>query len=232
MSWISLLVTILSLYLVTCEVMVDDRNSKWRENNELLKNVDGYYNKLARRTTDVTNKQKRFMSVLSLALSYNALSDMPTSLQRVQEAVTWTRAQLYKPADALGGETAASLALLRAAIDQPINDIKASCLPNTEEEECLRKLRMYREVNFEQCFEYDRNLELYEKAKNFFNDPQFIDFYKDITEISDNDDEVALSYFINIALVKFPNLIEKGRDILRTRAYTNYPCNSLNLPLY
>ncbi|KPJ17996.1 hypothetical protein RR48_02767 [Papilio machaon] len=147
----------------------------------------------ARRTTDVSNKRKRFISVLSLALSYNALSDIPTTLQRVQEAVTRTRAQLNKTADAIGGETSASLALIRAAIDQPINDIKVSCLPNTEEDECMHKLKMYREKNYEHCFEYDRNLELYEKSKEYFNNPQLIDFYKDITEISDSNDEVALS---------------------------------------
>ncbi|XP_013168724.1 PREDICTED: uncharacterized protein LOC106118601 [Papilio xuthus] len=232
MSYISVAVVILMLSWVSSDLIPGDMNSKWRPNNVLMSNIDNYYRMLALKTSDVDNRRKRFVSVISQAYMYYVASDEMDRVKRVQESVAKTKQDLNKPTDAIAGQARAYLIILKTPIDQPINDIKASCPPKAKQKDCLEALKKYHKANRASCKEYDRNLRLYDKYIEYVTDPEFTDFVTDIFAVSDNGDKAALAYFTYVMLIEYPEAVEKGREAYKMRANTTFPCNVYNLPLF
>lgn len=115
---------------------------------------------------------------------------------------------------------------------QQINDIKASCSPDTEETECLDKLQKHQDKNEAHCGQYCRNLAMYKTSKTFYTSPEYADFFNDIKKIANNEDLVALSFFTNSMLVDYPSLARKWQNVYQLLTNTTYPCNVGNLPFF
>ncbi|KPJ18001.1 hypothetical protein RR48_02772 [Papilio machaon] len=223
MSYISVAVVILMVSWVSSDLISGDMNSKWRPNNVLISNIDNYYKMLAIKTSDVDNRRKRFVSIISQAYMYFVASDEEDRVKRVQEAVAKTKQDLKKPTDAIAGQTRAYLIILKTPIDQPINDIKVSCPPQAKQMDCLKALKKYQQANKASCKEYDRNLRLYDKYVEYITDPEFNNFVADIIKVSDNGDKAALAFFTYVMLIEYPEVEEKGREAYNLRANTTYP---------
>ncbi|CAK1601310.1 unnamed protein product [Parnassius mnemosyne] len=205
------------------------RNSVWQPNNVLIKLLNFFYDSIALTSSDRCFLQRRFVSVVAFAKSI-LVSRNSTCLENIVKiAKVETEKQLDKPDSALAGPFRGIIDRLLTVIDQPINDVLASCKPDTFEKECQITLQNYRTKNEKICKGYYKNVEVYNRAMNWANREDSIDYIEELTQKSNRKlkDIEALNFFEIAATKKYKNALEELRNIFMQVKNDIFNCNSL-----
>ncbi|CAG5058862.1 unnamed protein product [Parnassius apollo] len=205
------------------------RNSVWQPNNVLIKLLNFFYDSIALTSADTCFPQRRFVSVITFAKTILVSRNSTNFAGSIEIAKIETEKQLNKPAAPLAGPFRGIIDRLLNVIDQPINDVLASCKPETYDEECQIMLKHYRTRHEKQCKGYYKNVEVYNSITNWANQEDTIDYIEELTRRSNRkeSDTEALDFFENAATKKYRNVYKEFRDIFMQVKNDFFNCNSL-----
>ncbi|XP_013168723.1 PREDICTED: uncharacterized protein LOC106118600 [Papilio xuthus] len=217
---------IVVLAVLLCHgVEMKSSNDKWRNSDVLMNEIDDYYSKLAVYIEEDGDPHKRFFSVISLAMYMYVTSDVIDDVERAKDAVEKTREQLDQPADVIASPMRSLLILLQSVIQQPLTDVKASCLPNTAQSECDMNLNKTHNYGEDYCYGYYKNVELYDILTSSQQASNRARFMKHLLRHRRGSDEQALSFFEKAATRTYKDFFCDMNEVYKMMLQDYFPCN-------
>ncbi|KAG6451746.1 hypothetical protein O3G_MSEX007321 [Manduca sexta] len=196
-------------------------NNLWERNDQLLITLDFIYERLAGPiTNDGCNSHRRSFSIMARSIiQYVRKTDITT--KRVLKKI---KKQLNQPADVIAADVRRDLNMIRAIIDQPMNDIKKYCQPNTTSVECEEKLLYNTAVQSLKCPFYINHFKLREDLENLLLAEDFQNLLEEAMSTSvEGNDKNALNFFVQSVLNR-KNVLEKMRMLYKKHKHDVFPC--------